>query len=961
MPTLAHLIGGLFLLSSVMPLWGQADAVELQRMLARGADAAVLQAVKAEAAKGPLSADWLELALQAATNTGATELCAEYSAAWVQGAPQSAAAACARAAYLRELGRGSEAAALVEPFSRPRVPAPTAEPAFDFASAVLVAALQRDAGHAPEADAVLDRVLEESRRVVVRHPRDLIALSSVYVQFGGAKEAETVLVEAQKAVAEAQRTHPEVPQLDGWRPTLALAHLYLDQFHLEGDAVEEGKATLQLRADLADAHGLLGRAYESWQKPAESAAAFARAVGVNAHQTDAILARVEVLLGDANTSAAKQMLDTFLPHHPRNMGALGLAAAQMLLDGDAAACAAALTQAERSSASGAAGGKALPRLMVAAVLSNRRRWSESLVFAQAAAQLEPSNGQAHDAVARYALYLGADDVAATALKAAAAAEKFSHVRRKNMAEFVRVVGRFYDDVPTEHLTLRLAKRERAALEPTVAAFAEKSWCLLRDKYAFTPAGLDAQGRLRVEVLLSTGDLTARTFSLPRQGFLGFCFGPLLTMLSPSAMPPGSGSWARTLHHELAHSFALGLSRGRVPRWLTEGLSTWEERALVPAWDRHMDLELHDALAAGELIPVRQFEAAFGTPRVVFAYFQAGIAVEWLVRECGMERMRALLVALGEDQGFAQASQAILGLSLDDIDRGIAAAARERVAKLRRVPRLSESALKEAAAASGTATAATLVSAAATLLDRTSMAAARVAVDKVEAKLGVGDAQLLGLQGRLALKAGDKEGALKSLLAACAGGLEDFEVQAALGKLLLDKGDSEGAETALRASIAFFPLNAQRNGPRRQLVRLLLSKGRSDDAQKILTEHLEVDSDDIEGRAELLKLLAVKSDHKEILRQLEMQILIQPMDSALHLQSGQVLTHLKRFGEAEAALRVGLACQPTTPAEADLLAALGEALLALGRPADALSAAEKALALVPEHKIAKDVRLRAGAR
>ncbi|MSR75413.1 MAG: hypothetical protein EXS14_08085 [Planctomycetes bacterium] len=941
-----------------LPLVAQDEAHEARRMLLQGGDAAVLKAAQEAAAKGPLAAEWLEVAFHAAVNTGAFDSMESYSTAWLALCPQSVTATLARARILHESGKLDAAVALLEPFTRSKDPAPASEPAFDLPATALLAAVRRDAGLQSESDALLERMLDESRRVVLRAPRDLVALAEAYVVFGGPKEAEAVLVEAQKSVESAARAHPETVDLDIWIPTLGLARLYLDQHHLEGDAVEEGKAALLLRKDLAPALGLLGRAYESWQKQEESVAAYTRALSIHSLQPEATLWKAARMLDNVELNAASGTLTEFMQRHPRDLRGLGLLAALALLADGSVAGEAALSRADALRSQ-----QAVPRLMVAEVLSNRRRWSESLAFARAAAALEPSSALAHDAVARYALFLGEDKLAEEALNAAAAAEKFSHVRRKNMSEFVRVVGRYYEDVPTQHLLLRLAKRERAALEPVIAPFAEQSWALLEKKYGFKPQGLDDAGRMRVEVLMSSGDLTARTFALPRVGFLGFCFGPLLTMLSPSALQPGSASWARTLHHELAHSFTLGLSRGRVPRWLTEGLSTYEERALFPAWDRHMDLDLHDAVAAGELIPVRQFEAAFGSPRVVFAYFQAGLAAEWLVQEYGMERMRALLVALGEDKGFAAAAQDVLGLSLDELDRGIATAARARIATLKRIPRLSEQGLKvaTAGAASGTADAATLLSAAATLLDRTSLAAARLAVDQVAAKLGAGDPQLLALQGRLAAKAGDKGSALKHLQDARKAGLEDTDIHALLARLLLDSGDTEGAEREMRAAITTFPMNASRTGPRRQLAKLLLTHNRSEEAMQVLSEHVALDSEDLEARAEILKLLAVKGQSEEMLRHLDAQTLVHPIDAQLHLQRGRVGTELKRFAEAEAALRVGLACQPTTTAEADLLAALGEVLLQLGRSQEALSVAEKALALVPEHEIAKDVRRRAGAR
>ena len=58
------------------------------------------------------------------------------------------------------------------------------------------------------------------------------------------------------------------------------------------------------------------------------------------------------------------------------------------------------------------------------------------------------------------------------------------------------------------------------------------------------------------------------------GALGACFGRVVTMDSPKALPPGSFQWEATLWHEMAHVYTLQMSNQRVPRWLSEGISAY---------------------------------------------------------------------------------------------------------------------------------------------------------------------------------------------------------------------------------------------------------------------------------------------------------------------------------------------------------------------------------------------------
>ncbi len=60
------------------------------------------------------------------------------------------------------------------------------------------------------------------------------------------------------------------------------------------------------------------------------------------------------------------------------------------------------------------------------------------------------------------------------------------------------------------------------------------------------------------------------------GALGACFGKVVTLDSPRARTPGEFNWQATLWHEMAHVITLQMSNQRVPRWLTEGLSTFEQ-------------------------------------------------------------------------------------------------------------------------------------------------------------------------------------------------------------------------------------------------------------------------------------------------------------------------------------------------------------------------------------------------
>ena len=114
------------------------------------------------------------------------------------------------------------------------------------------------------------------------------------------------------------------------------------------------------------------------------------------------------------------------------------------------------------------------------------------------------------------------------------------------------------------------------------------------KYEFTP-----KGPILIEMFPKHDDFAVRTLGLPGMiGALGACFGRVVTLDSPKARPPGDFQWEATLWHELGHVITLQMSNQRVPRWLTEGISEYEERRAHREWARQMDFTFASLLNRG---------------------------------------------------------------------------------------------------------------------------------------------------------------------------------------------------------------------------------------------------------------------------------------------------------------------------------------------------------------------------
>ena len=89
----------------------------------------------------------------------------------------------------------------------------------------------------------------------------------------------------------------------------------------------------------------------------------------------------------------------------------------------------------------------------------------------------------------------------------------------------------------------------------------------------------------------------------------------------------------------------------MPRWLSEGISVYEERQAQPTWGQRMNPRFRELILGGELTPVSKMSGAFLAPEsnlhLQFAYYQSSLVVEHLTERFGLEAIRNILKDLGE--------------------------------------------------------------------------------------------------------------------------------------------------------------------------------------------------------------------------------------------------------------------------------------------------------------------------
>ncbi len=157
---------------------------------------------------------------------------------------------------------------------------------------------------------------------------------------------------------------------------------------------------------------------------------------------------------------------------------------------------------------------------------------------------------------------------------------------------------------------------------------------------------------RVEFFPSQQDFAIRTFgSLGGQGLLGVCFGTVVTMNSPGSLAAGRNNWESTLWHEYCHVVTLSVTHNRMPRWLSEGISVYEEARRDPAWGMPMTADWRARILDEKEppVPMSRLSTAFMNPKdgdaLMFAYFQSAMAVKHLIEVHGQEKFQTLLAEL----------------------------------------------------------------------------------------------------------------------------------------------------------------------------------------------------------------------------------------------------------------------------------------------------------------------------
>jgi tetratricopeptide (TPR) repeat protein len=756
------------------------------------------------------------------------------------------------------------------------------------------AALQPAANRAPLSDAALELALLQQRlgrsaaagqllTVLFRQSADdsasLLRAGRAAAALGRAREANSLFRGAAAAGSD--------PAID-----TAWGALFLEKYN-RPEAVKSFQQALAQDPEWAPAHAGLARALAEDDPPAAAASA-TRALEIDPLLADAELLLAELELDNTRYEAAREHIDRVLAANPSHLDARALAAAITYVRGGRQPFDA---EVKRTLAINPGFGEIY---RAAAELSARNyRFDEAVGLARESIALDPTNARAHAELGMHLMRTGDEPQARQALDRAFRIDPYDVVTY-NLLALLDTLDKFVETREGD-VILKLHPDEAAVMREYAMPLAQEALKTLSAKYGFTP-----KGPILVEVFPQHDDFAVRTLGLPGMiGALGACFGRVVTLDSPRARPPGSFSWQATLWHEMTHVITLQMSNQRVPRWLTEGISEYEEAQARPEWGRDMEVPFAMALERGKTLKLADLNSGFTRPdTIALAYFEASVLVDHIVRTYGETKLRALVRSYGEGLAGNEAIEKTVGVTLDQLQASFDKALDARFGPLRTALRAVPGATAPAPGEAG------------------------------------------GRAGTLNVE---------TLRAAAAAHPGSYAAQLAYGEALAAAGD-RAAFRPLEQAAALVPTATGDDSPHAIMAKLAERLG---DTARAMTEYQAVLAQDhttVEAARRLAALAEKSSALPSLLLAYNRVVAIDPFDPLAHSGLGRLAMKNNQPETAVREFRAALAIGPADRAAAHC--DLGEAYILARRPAEAKAEALAALEIAPSYDRAQELLLQA---
>jgi DNA-binding SARP family transcriptional activator len=414
---------------------------------------------------------------------------------------------------------------------------------------------------------------------------------------------------------------------------------------------------------------LLARAFSDEDRT-ESDKALAEALKINPHHAESLLLKSDHLIDSERYADAEKVLKEVQEVNPLDPRAWAYQAVLAHLrsdpDGEAAA---------RKSALARWGKNPEVDHLIGRKLSQKYRFAEGSAYQKRALELDPDYLPAKIQLCQDLLRLGEEAEGWKRATEIFAQDGYNVLAYNLTTLHDRLAG--FRTLQDEGFVVRMDAREADLYGPRVLSLLRRARATLCERYGVT---LDAP--VIVEIFPQKKEFAVRTFGLPgAEGFLGVCFGRVITANSPASQGENPSNWEAVLWHEFCHVVTLSKTKNKMPRWLSEGISVYEEGRQDRAWSTPLSPRFRSMILGDDLTPLSRLSSAFLAPKsplhLQFAYFESALAVDFFVSRFGLPMLKGLLDDLGAGIPINEALPRRTETSLDQLDEDFARFARRR--------------------------------------------------------------------------------------------------------------------------------------------------------------------------------------------------------------------------------------------------------------------------------------------
>jgi tetratricopeptide (TPR) repeat protein len=486
-----------------------------------------------------------------------------------------------------------------------------------------------------QAQQLLADVVQNSTRNAWRYtsPANRVALGQVLLLCGA--DARQVL---EQFFDRAKQDSP-----DSIEPYLASGQLALDKNDL-ALAAESFEQAAKRSPEDPDIHLGLARAYETDSKRAT--AELNKALELNPRHVDSLLYQADNLIDQEAYDDAAKLLKQVLEINPKNPLALSYQAVLAHLSGDRAT-----EQTQRAEALSTWHTNPQVDHLIGLKLSQKYRFAEGQTYQRRSLQFDPNYAPAKIQLCQDLLRLGQEDEGWRLADEVFRDDPYNvlafnlNTLHDNLAKFRAIQN--------PQFLVRMDPREEQIYGRRVLDLLMRARERLCAKY-----GVELPASTTVEIFPTQKDFAIRTFGIPGgAGYLGVCFGPVITANSPASRAGHPVNWQSVLWHEFCHTVTLTKTHNKMPRWLSEGISVYEERQQNPAWGQSMNPQYREMILNPDhdeqgITPVSKLSSAFlkssGAMQLQFAYYESSMVVQYVVDHYGIQSLKQILDDLAQD-------------------------------------------------------------------------------------------------------------------------------------------------------------------------------------------------------------------------------------------------------------------------------------------------------------------------